>query len=113
MRKRVLDRLGNWLLRVDRAVVKETERVRAEAEALKVAGGGSLSTAPLVGRMEPTPRRGDRTECEHQPNLSSITPADGAPGIVDVPCVKCGVLGSVRVPWEEIQWEEPELTSPQ
>ncbi len=51
--------------------------------------------------------------CEHEPSLDAITPADGAPGIVDIPCAKCGVLGSVRVAVEDIQWDvEPQSHGP-
>lgn len=47
-------------------------------------------------------------KCQHEPDLAQIAPADGAPGIVDVPCRKCGALGSVRIEIEAIQWEELE-----
>lgn len=53
----------------------------------------------------------DIVACEHQPNLDAITPADGAPGIVDIPCTECGVLGSVRVPCEDIQWDDEPTTA--
>lgn len=44
--------------------------------------------------------------CNHEPDFECMRPADGAPGVLDVPCLKCGILGSVRVPCEDIQWEE-------
>lgn len=45
-------------------------------------------------------------ECEHKEiDWSSVRPADGAPGIVDVWC-KCGQSGSVRIDPDDIQWED-------
>jgi hypothetical protein len=43
-------------------------------------------------------------ECEHQIDWSTLAPADGADGIVDVWCSECGVSGSVRINPEDIQW---------
>jgi hypothetical protein len=46
-----------------------------------------------------------KKKCKHKEvDWSSVRPADGAPGIVDVWC-KCGQSGSVRIDPEEIQWE--------
>lgn len=46
-------------------------------------------------------------KCDHAPDWSTVTPADGAPGIVDVCCRKCrGCCGSVRIDPDDIDWGE-------
>ena len=45
-----------------------------------------------------------KTEGEHMPDWSAVTPADGAPGIVDVPCCNCGRSGSVAINPGDVQW---------
>ena len=41
----------------------------------------------------------------HEADLAAATPADGAFGIIDIPCFKCEVLGSLRIDPDEIQWD--------
>jgi len=41
---------------------------------------------------------------EHKPVWSTLAPADGAPGVVDVWC-ECGLSGSVKIVAADIQWE--------
>lgn len=43
--------------------------------------------------------------CAHEPDWTTIQPADGAPGIVDVNCRLCGISGSTRVAKDDIDWE--------
>jgi len=48
----------------------------------------------------------DESSCKHEPDVQGVTPADGAPGIIDVICTKCGTSGSMRLLSEDINWEE-------
>ena len=41
---------------------------------------------------------------EHMPQWDNITPAEGMPGVVDVPCIHCGRSGSVRIDGNDVQW---------
>lgn len=40
----------------------------------------------------------------HEIDWSTARPADGAPGIMDVWCSRCGESGSVRVDPDEVNW---------
>jgi hypothetical protein len=42
--------------------------------------------------------------CDHEPDMATVTPADGSPGIVDVTCRKCGRSGATRIDPEAIDW---------
>jgi hypothetical protein len=46
-------------------------------------------------------------ECDHDPDASSIRPADGRHQniIVDIWCKKCGQSGSVIIDPNDIQWD--------
>ena len=43
-------------------------------------------------------------ECDHEPDWSTLAPADDSPGIVDVGCRKCGQSGAVGLDPEAIDW---------
>jgi len=44
-------------------------------------------------------------EGEHEPAMSTLRPADGAEGIVDVNCRLCGLSGSCRINPKDIVFE--------
>jgi hypothetical protein len=45
-----------------------------------------------------------RQPCKHEPDWSTVTPAQGADEIMDISCKKCGASGSFPVDVEDIQW---------
>ena len=50
--------------------------------------------------------------CHHEPDWSTLTPADGAPGIVDVCCRKCNRSGSMRIDSNDVDFGEEEPDGP-
>ncbi len=44
--------------------------------------------------------------CTHVPDRLSARQADGASGIVDVQCSKCGTWGSATWEPEDVQWDD-------
>lgn len=45
-------------------------------------------------------------ECEHAPDLTSLTPIRGDPGHATVTCRKCGAGGEGWVDIHEVEWDE-------
>ena len=44
-------------------------------------------------------------KCQHEPDPTSITPADSIDWIVDVRCRKCGASGAVRIDPVDVQFD--------
>ncbi len=72
------------------------------------AGGSRHEHSMGLGPPEGGERSTVATFCKHRPDTRTLSPADGAPGIVDVLCLECGRSGSVRVALDEIQWGDEE-----
>jgi hypothetical protein len=45
-------------------------------------------------------------DCQHEPDLTSLTPQRGDPGQAIVTCRKCGAGGQGWVEIHEISWDE-------
>jgi len=59
---------------------------------------------PEFFTVEPETCDPDNGGLAHELDWSTATPADGAPGIMDVTCSRCGCSGSFRVNPDEVNW---------